>query len=667
MGNLLPILEWLNHRKKFVLELVLILVCWYVFIGYIVTTGSIPFGVQGGEYNKIIMSLYTWEYFLRCGTCMFWANAMGGYPIFADSIGSHLHPIAIVSSLLYGAIQGSVITIALSFLLIAIATWWLAILLDLHPIARLWGTIITMYGGHIACRLDNGGGLTLTLSIAAGWLAIVGMYYFILNPNKTRAVIAGVLMGLFLTSGGGYYQFGLMISIPIFVLLAYRLQFFTLPRAQILQLVALISIITIGIAAPFLYSGIVYIRYFIKLYNDVLLTESMDIIKVMRNLVNENRDILYTSDYNVVGFPYLYGTFIGWMPVVLTILGIILVRNQRHRLMYDFFALFTLVQYFMASGDILKLIMKLNIESVTSFAGRLIHIVLLNGFGTLGIIVMAMLSLNYLLTSRVLLRFAFHYHNAKNRIMLKTNIAIREEKTLNFIVNGIVMIGCMWNLANVYSFNSKWIVLVDPYNQTIRDNLAQFKDIPIDQVIEVGGMWLHMPLMVEGYKIWNLQTSWTFGNSEGFLYKYSYTEYVPENFTLLSPRDNLWFMSVNNDVNANYAVLRTENGTVKACDSTAFAGTVTVNCSTDQPGSIRIFEHKMTGWYVWVDGVPATITDAPWLTINVTPGTHKIEYRFLPWVTIVGIVQAIITWIGSIAFIAWELRRRRVAVNPATT
>lgn len=648
------VMQWLNQHKIVLIEYVILLSGWYYFIGYLTFSDAIPWGV---EYPRNMHSLFAWEAFLRCGACMFWANTAGGYPTFADVYGGFLHPIAMVSSLLFGAIQGSKMTIVLAFLLIGITTWWLGHLLSLHPVARLWGALASMYGGHIACRLEVGS-IGLPLSLAAGWLAIVSLYSFMQHPSRMRAVLAGVAVGTLLLAGQGYYQVGFILFMPILLLLAYRMNLFALPRAELWQYGGAFALVAVGVAAPFLYSFVAYGQYFDK-DRDMSLYSTMSVIKLMLNWLNSDVEMAYSATYNVVPFPYLYSTYIGYATVILAILGIVVVREKYLMRMYDFFALLVLFVYMIASGDILRLLMSLNIDAINNAISTLRYVVVLNGYGTLGIIIMAMLSLHYLLTVRVLIQFAWHYRNLKNRVLLRVRLSVRQERWLSYTLNSVIALGLLWNLSGMYRFNSTWIRPAFLYEKSLQDFVDSFERIPRNQLVDVGGDWLQMQIMHAGYKIYNPHLSWWFGQREGINYKYAFLESIPENFSLLYTSDNVWFMSVNEDVTANYALLTHTDGTVLPCDATAYAGTVSVTCTSTQPGHVRIFEHAMTGWYVWLDGQRVTPTDDPWMTVALSAGTHKLEYRFLPISTILGIVHACVTWLGVLAFCIWEWWRQR--------
>ncbi len=654
--------EWLNRRKIYVFEFLVIFFGWYYFVGYFMASDAIPWGV---EYPRNMHSFFVWESFARCGTCMLWSNNMGGYPAFADIYGAFMHPVAVIMSLLFGAIQGSKLTVILAFLMIALATWWLSLILSMHPIARIWAAMASMFGGHIAARLEVGS-VGLPLSIAAGWLAIVSVYYFIENPSRFRAILTGIMLGMFILAGQGYYQLGFVLSVPLFLLLAYRMDMFEKPRQELTRYLTQMTVVAVGIAAPLLYTFVAYGSYFDKDRDDTL-SASMSIFKLMENWFNTNTDIVYTTDFNALPFPYLYSTYIGYATVILAVLGIIYIREKHLRLLYDFFSLFALVQFMTASGDFLKWIMSFGNDQVNSVITALRYVVVLNGFGTLAIIIMAMLCLHSLLTARVMVQFGFQYKNLENYIQLKIRLAVRQEKWLRYAINGVIAAIMVWNLNSMILMNSFWIRGQSPYDDNVQKFLVAFNEVPKDHLIDVGGDWIVMQLMHAGYKIINPHLSWWFGSSEGLNYKYSLSEGVPENFEIMQTFDDVWFLSVNNDPNANYAVLEKDNGELQQCASQAHGGSVTVDCTSDQPGKLRIFERAIPGWYVWLDGTRVTQGNSQWMTVYIPAGTHQIVYRYFPWSTIIGIIQALITWLVVLIILWLDTRPRRDQPLPSNT
>src|SRR4051794_29472185 len=59
-----------------------------------------------------------WTHARSCGTCALWnGDIRGGAPAFVDTLGSALHPIVIVTTLLLGLVDGAKATIAICFFL----------------------------------------------------------------------------------------------------------------------------------------------------------------------------------------------------------------------------------------------------------------------------------------------------------------------------------------------------------------------------------------------------------------------------------------------------------------------------------------------------------------------------------------------------------------------
>jgi hypothetical protein len=95
------------------------LAVWALFVGreYLnLDPAVIP---AGREFNAAIQAHHLWTRFQTCGWCALWdGSERGGFPAFVDLLGSALHPLVIFTTLLFGVINGAIISL--------IASLWIA-------------------------------------------------------------------------------------------------------------------------------------------------------------------------------------------------------------------------------------------------------------------------------------------------------------------------------------------------------------------------------------------------------------------------------------------------------------------------------------------------------------------------------------------------------------
>src|SRR5262245_38126152 len=177
---------------------------------------------RGGEYYILIKSNHIWTRFQECGWCAVWnGNVRGGAPAVVDPHASFLHPIVIITTLLFGVIVGSKIALVCIFFMSGLAQWWLARALGLGRIAGLWSAGMAVAAGFLAAQM--GEGLTsMVLSAAACALVLPPLIILAQTGSRRAAVALGVALALAIVSGQGYMQIGLALSLLAVVLLPWR-------------------------------------------------------------------------------------------------------------------------------------------------------------------------------------------------------------------------------------------------------------------------------------------------------------------------------------------------------------------------------------------------------------------------------------------------------------
>ncbi|MBM3121002.1 MAG: hypothetical protein FJZ97_02295, partial [Chloroflexi bacterium] len=204
--------EFFTQHGLSLAELGLILV-WAIFVGRDFLDMSPNLVPWGAEFSMEIQSHYGWLNLSKCGTCVFWSGlANGGSPAFVDVNGSFLHPLTVLTTVLWGVVNGSKITMLTCLFLAGVAQWWLAKTLKLGVVARLWSSFLAVVGGHLAGRMQNGM-LVLVLSTVFASILIPAILNLTLNPTRRSALLLGGLFALVLLSGQGYVQVGVVLGV----------------------------------------------------------------------------------------------------------------------------------------------------------------------------------------------------------------------------------------------------------------------------------------------------------------------------------------------------------------------------------------------------------------------------------------------------------------------
>ena len=604
---------------------------WYWYIGNVWSELQVPIGI---EYPRNMHSLFVWELLQQCGSCAWWANTNGGYPVFADVFGSFLHPIAFIATMQHGAIAGSATTVAWSFLLIGVAGWYYGWRFELHPVARIWLSVALMYGGHMASRLELGT-VGMTLSLAAAWLCMVGLFDYFERPSLTKAVLSGVFIGTFLLSGQGYMQLALVLSIPLWLGLAWYWGWFRQPRPVLVQHVSWMLGIALLIAAPLVLNNLTYGSYFAK-YGDANLIMAQPIERVFANLILDDFELSKSDLYNPLPYPWAYSVFIGVQPVLLAVGLWGLIRQPVHRALAAFLAVFALVQLFLASMEPLKWLIATQIRWLADHAAALRFLLLLNGLAAVAILALAALSLHALLTT------PWQWPAGRRAELWRVFGGLLV----------VVMLG--WHLWQLQQFGRIWIHATPARNEDT-NRIAQDIAAQPPGYVELEGDWMIFTLLDERIKINDLHMSWWIDQSIPPPARYRVAQDLSPGFTLVHEYWDGWKLTGRADPAFAYAAFIDATGTPTECQSTAIGGHIDLVCAASSSGFVHVYEHALPGWVATVNGVRVPVESQDgWIRVPVPAGPVNVSFRFAPWQAPAGLVLAGVGWVLA----AYQLLRR---------
>lgn len=618
----------------YVCEGVIVWGAWYWYIGNVWSQLQVPIGL---EYPRNMHSFFVWELLRQCGSCAWWSHTNGGYPVFADVFGSFLHPIAFIATLQQGAIAGSATTVAWSFLLIGGAGWYFAWRFGLHPVARIWLSLALMFGGHMASRLELGT-VGMTLSLAAAWLCMVGLFDYLERPSLIKAVLSGVFIGTFLLSGQGYMQLAIVLSIPLWLGLAWYWGWFRQPRPIMVQHIVWMLGIALLIAAPLVLNNLTYGRYFAK-FGDASLVMAQPMERVFVNLMLDDFELSKSELYNPLPYPWAYSVFIGVQPILLAVGLWGFIRQPAHRAMAVFLAVFALLQLFLASMEPLKWLIATQIRWLADNAAALRFLLLLNGLVAVAILALAALALHALLTTPW--RFPIRWPAQGASVLYVAGWAIVL----------LVLAGHLWQLQQ---FGRIWIHAT-PARTAETNRIAQDIANQPAGYVDLEGDWMIFTLLDERIKISDLHMSWWIDQTTPPPARYRVAQELSPGFTLLQEYTDGWKLIGRADPAFAYAAFLDDTGLTNECQATARGGHIDITCTAPTSGFIHVYEHALPGWVATVNGnrVPVETQDG-WMRVPVPAGPVAVSFRFAPWQAPAGLILAGLGW----ALASYQLLRR---------
>jgi hypothetical protein len=300
---------------------------------------------HGAEFGMVIQSHYPWTWLPTCGLCSVWNGWVnGGAPTLADVYGAVAHPLAIGSVIAFGLVNGAKFILMISLTLAGFAQWWLAKVMRLSWLPRLWVAGLAVVGGHLAGRM-YAGLVILILSIASISLLLAPAIQLVQTGSRRTAVVLGVLAGLALLAGQGYMQVAMVFAvIPALLVFVIGKSAPRFPWKEF----ALAGLIAVLVAA-ILWVPMVHFWPNVAKDSDPGLGSLQPLQYLPLNLVIDDHAFYNTVDLGKTPLTFLYVNYIGWIPVLLAVVSIRLVPHAQRRLLL-FFLIATGLVFLLASG-----------------------------------------------------------------------------------------------------------------------------------------------------------------------------------------------------------------------------------------------------------------------------------------------------------------------------
>lgn len=589
----------------------------------------------GREFLSVIQSHHLWTWVQQCGACALWNGSLqGGAPALVELHGSPLHPVVIVTTLLFGVVNGAKLALVAAFIMAGFAQWWLARILGLGRVARVWSACMAVAAGHLAPRMETGL-FGVVFSTAACTLVLPPLLLFYVSPTRRRAVGLGVALALAIVSGQGYVQIALgalLVMVSGAHVLASR------SRLAVVRSYALAALLAALLAAVFLVPFLHFAPYFVK-NTDPGFGSNQPLQYLVLNLLIS--DVAFYGSELLQKLPYiwLHSFYIGWIPLLLALWAVYRYWFEQRNRLTGLLAVCSLVMLWLATGDLLQWLTTLPV--MAPFTG-------------------AMLSVRYpplflTLVVPMLLALAAQAVDGLLRLPWRSySLTIAREAgagwSARFRLRWLMALPLMLVLFDLRAYSALWLATyheepaVRELLELLRTPDLQWVNPPFGEhyFIEPGvgmGLKLH-----EGVRQWGWRD-----------------RPPPRPVLEVSREDAIEGMERQASVNGvqvftappgqEYAAVTHADGSRSICSAAGVGGTIDVTCVTTQPGVLELKENSWTGWGARVNGQPVSLRPSRWLSADVPAGTLAVQLRYRPWdvplgaaLSLSGVALAVALW-----------------------
>lgn len=629
-----PIFKWVSNLN---FELPLITL-WALWVGRVYLNFDRNM-VPGLGNDDFLLSIYPYFPFVRvlqCGDCFFWNGLLnGGSPTFGDSIGALLHPVMAAIMLLFGVTNGIKMAMLASLIMGGWSLWWIAKVLDLKPVTRLWVSALAVVGGHMAGPLYSGD-VGIVFSTAATSLTIAPALALGLYGRRRDAIMFGLMLAQAILAGQGYLQLALF-SCVIPAMLIFGMN-------RYLQVTKIWKEIALAIVIAVLIASVVLIPWFtfgsqISRPTEPRSDQPMEYMPM--NLLIRDMNFFLEESLEKIAAPNLYVMYIGWIPILLAIAAWRIVPQEKLRLYLFFIASIALI-FFLGSGAPLRW--------AKDFLPGFLRDIRNPNFGV-GLAVTLILGLAALGLDQIL--------SLKWPAVSIFNTATKKNQLIDF--RWVLAPILLWSITSVYQFNDQFRYLQFWPKELVR-SAESIPTKPAQWVRPVYGNWTfvaaavrHNVKITDAFRIWemvnrpNPPMSLDSGNDPAMVNDPNYLKTVDGVSFVLYPQ-------------TFYAFVDTGDEQIP-CEAIADGGHVQVTCDNAKAGDLTVYENAMRGWRVWRDGKSAALEEGQWLKVSAPAGKHIYIFRYWPGDVIGGFLLTLI----GLGLSYWLWNQNQLDSTPSAT
>jgi len=603
----------------------------------------------GREYLSAIQTHSVWQRFEDCGLCGLWyGNVRGGFPAFADPVASTLHPLVIVTTLIWGIVNGSKVALVGVFALAGLSQWWLGHLLGLRLPSRLWGAAMAVVAGYLAARMELGA-FSLVLSTASAVAVFPAMLYLTREMTWRGVIPLAVILALLAVGGTGYMQIGLIFVLPAAVFLV------PLERDNLTRLVRRFAQavgLAMLLAGPFLVPFVHFLPQIAKDF-DTSFSNAQPLAYVPLNLVIRDITFYLSNALGKPPWPSHFVNFVGWIPVILAAYGVFSARDPRMRRAIAFLAIAAALALWTASSVPLAWLVKIvKLSWLTQLIGGIRYTSFIASLAVPPILGLSAIGLDRLLSAR------------KRRFRLSLEGA-SVAASISLDVRWFLLVPLLIAVNQARTFSSLWIGTkgIDPYITSVVNALKtpglEWVNVPFGEHFFVTpAIGADLKLSGDFFRTWHWKDrpipqpvlEANRNGPPGGMVEQS----IVEGIHIHAPVER-----------QEYAAIVHADGSRTACTARGTGGDIDVSCAATQGGALVVEENSWAGWRAEVDGKPAELLDGGWLSVNTQEGSHTYAFRYRPWDVPLGIVLFVVG-AGLSVWLAFRERRTERAQSSAS-
>lgn len=569
----------------------------------------------GGEMGVQLQTHYLWPRFQECGLCALWNGGInGGAPALADIFGSMLHPLVMVTTLLWGVMIGAKVALVGALAMAGVAQWWMARILGVGAVARVWSALLVVVGGHLGGRMENSN-FGLVLSTAACSLALAAALDVAVSGKRRTTLLFALTLAMTIVAGQGYLQLALLTWAPAFLFLLLDGNFRLRPVWREYMLAIALSLL---LAAVFL---VPLLHFWPQLFkdSDPGFGAAQPLEYLPLNLVIRDTDFLRAEVLGKKPFPYMYNLYIGWVPLLLAILSLRFARRKDYPLLLCLSSGMVLV-FLMASAILLRWLGLL----IPQFSGFR-HSSLIAALAIPAILALAAYGLHHLLALNwPRLIVGFRLNNSTHPVA--------------FSLKWLMIIPLFWSLQSPYDLSQNYLITLN--QQDIYESMASLQSPTLQWIaLPFGELFWIEPALNRGLKVSNVVWAWSWSSRQ-----------VAEPRLIANrpgpPPDTqkvgmLHGVPLYENTNVEYAYVKMGSQIVP-CQASGGNGDLTVKCSTQQLGQLIVQENSWPGWQAKQDQKTVPLLPGPWLSVEAPAGEHEYHFRYLPWDVVVGFLLTLV-------------------------
>ena len=603
-----------KYEKRTIFLELGILALWAIWVGRAYLDFDPNVIPAGGEFLSAIQTHHLWMQFQQCGWCAVWNGfERGGHPAFVDIHGSMLHPVVVLTTLVFGVLSGAKVTLVISLWVAGLAQWWLARVMKLGQIPRVWSGAMAIVGGHLAGRMELGA-FGVVLSTAMCSLFFAAAIAVAKGGGRRAVVILAVVSASAALSGQGYIQVGLVGVLPALLFLFFDDEKKWTPLWKDYLLAFGLALL---LAAVFLVPLIHFSPNFVK-HTDPDFKSAQPLSYLPLNLLIDDWEYHQSDVMAKLPYPHLYALYIGWVPVALAIFGLAKGKNRDKHLLW-FFTTGILLEFLIGSAVLLKWVATIlpsvaGVRHPPQIAGLAVPLIL--GLSAYGL--EALWNADWPTLS---------ISSPEGAIFPKSVFSSR------WLLIFFLILG----LRSGYKFTQHWLRTeeanqIAPLLKALKTESLAWVEPPF------GEHYFIEPAIGLGLKLSPGVMTWRWKDREFPVAEVAAirSDSPPEQGKLVTVVDDINIYKRNDQPYANVS------NNEEPCNAYGSGGSINVFCTTTSLGELTVKENMWTGWQAWIDGERAPLIGEFWLKVDAPLGKHVYQFRYRPWDVPLGIFLSLV-------------------------